>query len=208
MSVFIICRGLCACNVVDVCAVCEGSNVRPRTFGCVAMGSAVLFISRSRLFLYSAGSGVNRVKVVLSGFSIRLFCFCRYGCMYFLVAVVIVCVVFIIVPGMLVYSSFLISVCMFIVSTSLLISSATMIVRAAEVICLNPFATVLFSVCSAVTVECCVLYPCCVGVFGMLAVMLGRMLFSRVLAITERGDMGLYEVPFSMTLLGLRWGQC
>ena len=36
---------------------------------------------------------------------------------------------------------------------------------------LNPFATVLFSVCSAVTVECCVLYPCCMGVFGMFAVM-------------------------------------
>ena len=31
--------------------------------------------------------------------------------------------------------------------------------------------TVLFSVCSAVTVECCVLYPCCMGVFGMFAVM-------------------------------------
>ena len=36
---------------------------------------------------------------------------------------------------------------------------------------MNPFATVLFSVCSAVTVECCVLYPCCMGVFGMFAVM-------------------------------------
>ena len=36
---------------------------------------------------------------------------------------------------------------------------------------LNPFATVLFSMCSAVTVECCVLYPCCMGVFGMFAVM-------------------------------------
>ena len=33
------------------------------------------------------------------------------------------------------------------------------------------FATVLFSVCSAVTVECCVLYPCCMGVFGMFSVM-------------------------------------
>ena len=43
-----------------------GSKVRPRTFGCVAMRSAVL---------YSAGSGVNRVHVVLSGFSVRLFCF-------------------------------------------------------------------------------------------------------------------------------------
>ena len=36
---------------------------------------------------------------------------------------------------------------------------------------LNPFATVLFTVCSAVTVECCVLYPCCVGVFSMFSVM-------------------------------------
>ena len=42
--------------------------------------------------------------------------------------------------------------------------------RAGEAIWLNPFATVLFSVCSAVTVECCVLYPCCMGVFGMFAV--------------------------------------
>ena len=75
-----------------------GSKVRPRTFGCVAMGSAVLFIFRSRLILYSAGSGVNLVQVVLSGFSVRLFCFvqaktlCRYGCMYILVALVLVCV--------------------------------------------------------------------------------------------------------------------
>ena len=68
-------------------------------------------------------------------------------------------------------SSFLISVCMFIVSKALLISSATVIVRAGGAIWLNPFATVSFSVCSAVTVECCVLYPCCMGVFGMLAVM-------------------------------------
>ena len=57
-----------------------------------------------------------------------------------------------IVPGMFVCSSFLISVCMFIVSKALLISSATVIVRAWGAIWLNPFATVLFSVCSAVTV--------------------------------------------------------
>ena len=56
-----------------------------------------------------------------------------------------------IVPGMFVCSSFLISVCMFIVSKALLISSATVIVRAGGAIWLNPFATVLFSVCSAVT---------------------------------------------------------
>ena len=53
-----------------------------------------------------------------------------------------------IVPGMFVCSSFLISVRMFIVSKALLISSATVIVRAGGAIWLNPFATVLFSVCS------------------------------------------------------------
>ena len=76
-----------------------------------------------------------------------------------------------IVPGMLVCSSFLISVCMLIVSKALLISSSTVIVRAGRAIWLNPCATVLFTVCSAVTVECCVLYPYCVGVFGMFASM-------------------------------------
>ena len=75
-----------------------GSKVRPRTFRCVAMRSAVLFIFRSRLLLYSAGSGVNRVQVVLSGYSVRLFCFvqaktlCMYGCIYFLAALGLVCV--------------------------------------------------------------------------------------------------------------------
>ena len=111
-----------------------------------------------------------------------------------------------IVPGMFVCSSFLISVCMFIVSKALLISSATVIVRAGGAIWPNPFATVLFSVCSAVTVECCVLYPCCMGVFGMFAVMQGRRLFSSVFAITERRDMGLYEVPLSVSLLGFGIG--
>ena len=51
-----------------------GSKARPRIFGCVAMGSHLLFIVRSRLLVYSAGSGVKRVQVVLSGFSMRLFC--------------------------------------------------------------------------------------------------------------------------------------
>ena len=63
---------------------------------------------------------------------------------------------------------------------------------------LNPFATVLFNVCSAVTIECSVLYPCCVGVFD---VILGRRHFSSVFAITERRDMGLYQVSLSMSLL-------
>ena len=104
VSAFMICRGLCACTEMlwmGVLYVSFGSKVGPRTFGCVAMGSALLFIVRSRLLVYSAGSGVNRVQVVLSGFSKRLFCFvqaqtlcmcrmCMYGCMYFLAALVLV----------------------------------------------------------------------------------------------------------------------
>ena len=50
-----------------------GSKVRHRTFGCVVMGRAMLFILRPRLLLYAAGFGVNRVQVVLPGFSVRLF---------------------------------------------------------------------------------------------------------------------------------------
>ena len=74
-----------------------GSKVRS-TFGCVAMGSALWCIFRARLLVYSAGSGVNRVQIVLSLFSMRLFCFvqaktiCMYGCIYFLAALVLVCV--------------------------------------------------------------------------------------------------------------------
>ena len=112
VSAFMICRGLCACTeMLWMCVlyVSFGSKVRPRTFGCIAMGSALLFIVRSRLLVYSAGSGVNRVQVVLSGFSKR-FCLdlvrgfvlsclvqtktlCRYGCMYFLAALVLVDVI-------------------------------------------------------------------------------------------------------------------
>ena len=80
----------------------------------------------------------------------------------------VVCYDVMIVHGFLVCSSFLISVCMFIVSKALLISSATVIVRAGGTIWLNPIATVLYNVCSAVYVEFCVLYPCCVGVFAVI----------------------------------------
>ena len=71
----------------------------------------------------------------------------------------------IIVPGILVCSSFLISVCMFIVSKDLLISIATVLVHSGWAIWLNPFAMVLFNVCSSVNVECWLLYPWCVGVW-------------------------------------------
>ena len=101
VSDFMICRGLCAYTEklwMCVLYLSFGSKVRPITFRCVAMGCALLFIIRSTLLVYSAGSGVNRVQVVLSGFSIKLFCFvqaatlCRYGCIYFLAALVFVSV--------------------------------------------------------------------------------------------------------------------
>ena len=69
VSAFMICRGVYACTeILWMCVlyVRFGYKVRSRTFGCVAMGSALLFIVRPRLLVYSAGSGENRVHVVLS----------------------------------------------------------------------------------------------------------------------------------------------
>ena len=66
---------MCVCTeMLEMCVlyVSFGSKVRPKTFWCVVMGSTMLFILRSRLLVFSAGSGVNRVQVVLSGFSVRL----------------------------------------------------------------------------------------------------------------------------------------
>ena len=53
---------------------------------------------------------------------------------------------------------------------------------------------VLFMLCSAVLVEWLLLKPCCVE---MLFVMFGSSVFSSVFAITERSEMGLYDVCFS-----------
>ena len=57
-------RGLCACTeMLWICVLYMsfGSKVRPRTFGCVVMGSALLCIFRFRLLVYAALSGVYRV---------------------------------------------------------------------------------------------------------------------------------------------------
>ena len=96
-----------------------------------------------------------------------------------------------------------ISVCMFIVSKALLISSATEIVRAGGAIWLNPFATVLFSVCSAVTVVLC---TCVAWVCLVCLLLCSEEGSSPVSAITERMDMGLYEVPLCVSLLGFGIG--
>ena len=60
--------------------------------------------------------------------------------------------------------------------------------------------------CSAVFVECLVLNPCCVVKFGMFCVIYGRITFSSVLVITDRRDIGLYDVSMLMSLLALGIG--
>ena len=55
VSAFIICSGLCACTeMVCMCVlyVSFGSKVKPRTSGCVAMGSAVLFFKLQIALLF------------------------------------------------------------------------------------------------------------------------------------------------------------
>ena len=42
--------------------------------------------------------------------------------------------------------------------------------------------------------------------FGMFCVMYGRITFSSVFSITDRRDIGLYDVPMLMSLLGLGIG--
>ena len=66
------------------------------------------------------------------------------------------------VLGILVCVSLSISVCMLIVSNALLMSNATVMVRSGGSFWLKPVAIVLLMQCSAVSVECLLLYPCCV----------------------------------------------
>ena len=105
-----------------------------------------------------------------------------------------------IVPG--ICSRFLISVYIFIVSKALLMSSATVIVRAWGAIWLNPFTTPLFNVRSAVTVEC----NSVAWVHLVCLLLYKEEGSSPVSAITERRDIDLYEVPFSMSLLDVVMG--
>ena len=58
VSDFIICKAVCACTEMWwICVVYLhfGSKLTPKTFGCIIMGSTVLFILRFTLLLYSAG---------------------------------------------------------------------------------------------------------------------------------------------------------
>ena len=104
-----------------------------------------------------------------------------------------------------VYAMRPLNVCMFTVSNAFLMSNATAIVRVGGMGWLKPVATVLLMLCRAVFVECLVLNTCVV-MFGMFCVMYGRITFSSVFAITDRRDIGLYDVPMLMSLLGLGIG--
>ena len=55
-------------------------------------------------------------------------------------------------------------------------------------------------------VEWLLLKPCCVEMCGMLFVMYGSSVFSCVFAITERSEMGLYDVPIFISLFGFGIG--
>ena len=94
---------------------------------------------------------------------------------------------------------------MLTVSNALLMSSATVIVRSGGLFWLKPVAMV-FMLCSAVLVEWLLLKPCCVEMCGMLFVMYGSSVFSSIFAITERSEMGLYNVPMFMSLFGFGIG--
>ena len=109
------------------------------------------------------------------------------------------------VCGMLVCVSLSVNVCMFTVSNALLMSNSTAIIRVGGMGWLKPVATVLM-LCSAGFVECLVSNPCCVVMFGMFCVMYGIITFSSVFAITDRSDIGLYDVSMVMFLLGLGTG--
>ena len=106
------------------------------------------------------------------------------------------------VCGMFVCVSLSINVCMFTVSNDLLMSNTTAMVRVGGMGWLKPVATVLLMLCSAVFG----FEPVCVVMFGMFCVMYGRITFSTVFAITDRRDIGLYDVPMLMSLFGLGIG--
>ena len=75
------------------------------------------------------------------------------------------------VCGMFVCVSLSFYVCISTVSNASLMSNATAMVRVGGMGWLKPVVTVLLMLCSAVFLQCLVLNPCCVVMFGMLCVM-------------------------------------
>ena len=112
----------------------------------------------------------------------------------------------IMVCGMFVWCILCVSVCMLIVSNDLLISSATGIVCSGGLFWLKFVVMVLFMLCSATLVEWLLLKQCCGEMCWMLFVMYGSSVFSSAFAITERSEMGLYDVPMFMSLFSFGIG--
>ena len=73
LSICIVLRAVVV--VISMCMlyVSLGSRVSPSIFGLMFMGSVMLSICSSSCVLHSAGSGVKRVHVLLSGWRMRLF---------------------------------------------------------------------------------------------------------------------------------------
>ena len=92
--------------------------------------------------------------------------------------------------------------CLFIVSKALLISSATVIVRAGGAIWLNPFATVLFSVCSAVTVVLCFVLV----LHGCVCCYVRKKALLQCLQLLRGGIWACMRCPSSVSLLGFGIG--
>ena len=84
------------------------------------------------------------------------------------------------------------------VSNALFMSIATVIVRSGGLFWLMPVVMVLFMLCSALLIEWLLLKPCCMKMCGMLFLMYESTVFSSVFAISERSEMGLYDVPMFM----------
>ena len=71
MQMLYVCVLCASCGSSQCCVLHDLEFEAPE----VSIGSVVLFIWSSRFLVYSTGSGMNSVQVVLSGFSVILFCF-------------------------------------------------------------------------------------------------------------------------------------
>ena len=97
-SIFSVFLAFCSVFCVCLLKVSLGSNVRPSIFGFLFVGSVWPSICSDSVVLYSAGSGVKSVVVVLSAFSVSWFCFVhvlicsRYGCTFVCAVCGFVCV--------------------------------------------------------------------------------------------------------------------
>ena len=73
LSICIVLRAFVVVLSMCLLYVSLGSRVSPSIFGLMFMGSVMLSICSSSFVLYSAGYGVKRVHVVLSGLRMTLF---------------------------------------------------------------------------------------------------------------------------------------